>query len=155
MEEHSDLINVPIKLQTLLHQFIQLYDRFSVEHSLMTDRELKLLKKLEKLNETLENLNTTIVELNEFTPKVVTAIEEIVEKVYIKLSQLIEQTIERKLDNTFNDYYSIFSDVRTEFKVFAKTNKTSETKVLILILVVVSLCSLFLGMVISYYFLRC
>lgn len=97
--EKTVLTNDVSKFETLLYQFIKLYDRLTVEHSLMTDRELKLLKRLEKLNELIERLN-------EFIPEVTKIIQDTnqqsVKKSWDLLSELTRTAIKEHLDRHLN-----------------------------------------------------
>lgn len=70
--EEVILTNSASKFDALLYQFIKLYDRLTVEHSLTTERELELIKNLEDLqeitldlNNTTSKINSTIKELNQ------------------------------------------------------------------------------------------
>lgn len=155
-EENLALVNMPIKLQTLLHQFIQLYDRLAVEHSLMTERELKLLKRLEKLHETLEHLNKTIEVLNKFGPQVTKTIEltinEVANEIYIKLADSIRRHIEQKLNDSLNRYSLVFKDATNQLEAIAKQKKEDDTVLFWLKLITVALFFLLLGMIVSRYF---
>lgn len=73
IKEEAELTTSAIKMQTLLHQFIQLYDRITVEHSLMTDRELKIVKNLEKINETIVDLDQLSQQIKENVKEVIRA----------------------------------------------------------------------------------
>ena len=78
IKEEAELTTSAIKMQTLLHQFIQLYDRITVEHSLMTDRELKIVKNLEALNQTIINLEQTTVMLDELGQQIKENVKEVI-----------------------------------------------------------------------------
>ena len=93
--EEIVLTNSAGKFETLLYQFVKLYDRLTLEHSLMTDRELKLLKRLEKLHELIERLN-------EFIPEVTKIIkdtnEQAVKQTWELLDELTRKSIKEHLD---------------------------------------------------------
>jgi len=98
-----ELVNGASKFETLLYQFIKLYDRLTVEHSLMNDRELKLIKNLEGLKETVE-------ELNQLSPQIIEIIKDTtkqeVNRIYQSLVTKIdniEQNINNVLDTILND----------------------------------------------------
>jgi hypothetical protein len=78
IKEEAELTTSAIKMQTLLHQFIQLYDRITVEHSLMTDRELKIVKNLEALNETIIDLEQTTVRLDQLGQQIKENVKEVI-----------------------------------------------------------------------------
>lgn len=155
VEENSVLVNMPIKLQTLLHQFIQLYDRLAVEHSLMTERELKLLKRLEKLNETLEHLHKTIEILNKFEPQVVKLMEELnqnsINELDVKLSEAIKVNIEKKLSNNLNYYCSVFREATNKFEEITKKQKETDENAFFMMLIIVGLICLLVGIIIGRY----
>lgn len=87
-ETETQLATSSMKMQTLLHQFIQLYDRLTVEHSLMTNRELKIIKDLVKLTETIEKLDLTITELQQLDQQ---------------LQVNVQESIRKEVKNNFND----------------------------------------------------
>ncbi len=118
MAEEIELTTSSIKLQTLLHQFIQLYDRLVVEHDLMSTRELKIVKNLGNLTETIDGLNQTVVGLNELGTQMKNAVTEAVTKVvssnWIGFSDKIAGKMDsdvnkvcRDLDRTANKLQSI------------------------------------------------
>jgi len=90
--EEQEVVSPAIKIQTLLEKFTQLYDRLTVEHNLMTKRELNIIKNLEVLNETIEALN-------KLGPQIIKIIQETnhtaVDQVWNDLSELIGKTIDQ------------------------------------------------------------
>ena len=83
--EEVTLTNNASKFEVLLYQFIKLYDRLNLEHSLTTERELKLIKNLEDfkeitlaLNNTTSSINSTINELTQIELKLSAAIQSCV-----------------------------------------------------------------------------
>ena len=95
IKEETELTTNAIKIQTLLHQFIQLYDRLTVEHSLMTNRELKLVKNLESLKETIE-------ELNQLSPQIINTIQDTAKQEVDRVCRSLFTKIENMQQNINN-----------------------------------------------------
>ena len=80
------------KFEALLYQFIKLYDRLTLEHSLMTERELKLLKNLEGFKEIILQLNSATTKMN------ITMVD--LKTMDLKLSTVIKNNITEATDKT-------------------------------------------------------
>lgn len=104
------------KFEVLLYQFIKLYDRVKVEHSLTTERELKLIKNLEDfkeitlaLNNTTSSINSTINELTQIELKLSAAIQSNVAEVTGRLRSNLIELSHRVLDQGLGQYMQCFS----------------------------------------------
>ena len=90
--EEVGLTNSTSKFEALLYQFVKLYDRLTLEHSLMNDRELKLIKNLEGFTDLMMELNNIITKTNNV------AVE--INKLDKKLSHVVRETIIVKINET-------------------------------------------------------
>lgn len=97
--EEAQLTVSASKFEALLHQFIKLYDRLTLEHSLMTERELKLLKNLEGFKEIVLQLNSAITKMNITMSDLKT--------MDLKLSTVIKNNIIEATDKTKNDLLDV------------------------------------------------
>jgi DNA anti-recombination protein RmuC len=103
IKEETELTTSAIKMQTLLHQFIQLYDRLTVEHSLMTDRELKLIKNLASLRETIQALN-------QLSPQIIDTIQDTAKKEVDRVCRSLFTKIENVQQNINNIFDAKLDD---------------------------------------------
>ena len=96
----EDIIKeLTINLETVLYQFVKLYDQLAVDHSLMAQRELKVVRNVEKLQD-------IATELHELGPTIVTTIKNTtkqeVEQVFANIVNLVERSIDGKLKPSCN-----------------------------------------------------
>ena len=86
-------------METVLYQFVKLYDQLAVDHSLMAQRELKVVRNVEKLQD-------IATERHELGPTIVTTIKNTtkqeVEQVFANIVNLVERSIDGKLKPSCN-----------------------------------------------------
>jgi hypothetical protein len=103
--EEIVLTNNASKFEALLYQFVKLYDRLTLEHSLMNERELKLIKNLEGFNETIKELNNSIINTNN-------ALVEI-NNLDLKLAVVVHDNVTTKFEEACRSLNEIGSQVST------------------------------------------
>lgn len=106
--EEVGLTNSSSKFEALLYQFVKLYDRLTLEHSLMNDRELKLIKNLEGFTDLMMELNNIITKTNNV------AVE--INQLDKKLSNVVRETIIVKINETCEALNKTGSRVATIIK---------------------------------------
>lgn len=146
--EEKVLIDSASKLENLLYQYVKLFDRLTVEHSLMTDRELKLLKELEKLHEVINKLN-------KFSPEVTNIIQNTTQQVINKnredLSALIKTLIERPLDQHLNYCSKQLYEATNKIKILTNDYDMTCVKYFLTVVSVGVLVGIIAGMIIGHY----
>lgn len=106
--EEVGITNSTSKFEALLYQFVKLYDRLTLEHSLMNDRELKLIKNLEGFNDLMMELNNIITKTNNVVVEI--------NKLDQKLSEVVCNTIIVKINETCQALNKTGSRVATMIK---------------------------------------
>ena len=128
-----ELVNSASKFETLLYQFIKLYDRLTVEHALITERELKIVAKLENLDQTLIELNKKLVKLDQLGPQLTTdtasAINMAVSNNWEGLSKSIATNTERRISTFCIDLNNASSKMRFIVDEYDNMKKSFNLKI--------------------------
>lgn len=146
--EEKFLIDSASKFENLLHQYVKLYDRLTVEHSLMTDRELKLLKELERLYEVVNKLN-------HFSPEVAKIIhntnQQSINQTWEQLSALIRAEIKGHLDKHLNYHCKQLYEATNQLKILTDNYDKTCDKYFFMWLGVLIFLGIIAGMMIARY----
>lgn len=159
------LTNNASKFEILLYQFIKLYDRLNLEHSLTTERELKLIKNLEDfkkitlaLNKTTSSINSTINELTQIELKLFAAIQSNVAEVIGRLRSNLIELSHRVLDQGLGQYMQCFSSnlhyAINKLEELMQEKVKRDVKVFLMLLVVGALIGLLIGVLIRVYIFK-
>lgn len=153
------------KFEALLYQFIKLYDRLTLEHSLMTERELKLLKNLEgfkeiilQLNSATTKMNITMADLKTIDLKLSTVIKnnitEATDKTRKDLLDLNEKTLDISLRRCLEQYSSKLNYADNKAVELLDEKGKSDSRFALLLLIGCTLFGLIIGLFMGAVFLK-
>lgn len=163
--EEVILTNSASKFDALLYQFIKLYDRLTVEHSLTTERELELIKNLEDLqeitldlNNTTSKINSTIKELNQLELTLSAVIQSNVSAAIGNLRGNLLELSSRILDQRIMQYVEYCASnlhyAIDKIEELTKEQVKKDVKVFWMLLGIATLIGLLIGALIRLYIFK-